>query len=161
MTERLTRFALGSAANEAVAVAWLARFGRTVVEHVVDAVRERMAALRTPGMRGSVAGRSVAVPGRSAGAGGTVGNVAGNAPGNALGNVAGNVAWNASGNAAGNVAWNAVEGAAPGRARAQEEESQVLWLRVEDMAPGGWGGWGARAARGDGARVAHGEPVSR
>ena len=155
VTERFSLFAVGSAPNEAVAVAWLARFGRTVVGHVVDAVRERMAALRTPGMRGSVAGRSVAVPGRSARAGGTVGNVAGNvawnapgnAAGNALGNVAGNapgnvsgnVAWNASGNAAGNVAWNAVEGAAPGHA--QEEESQVLWLRVEDTAPGAWGGW--------------------
>ena len=119
VTERFSLFALGSASSfevEGMTVAWLARFGRTAVEHVVEAVRERIAALRTPGVRGSIAGRGVAVPG-GARAGGTAENVAGN------------------------VAWNAVEGAASGRTRAQGEESQVLWLRVEDTAPGGWGGW--------------------
>ena len=123
VTEEFSLFALGSAPNEAVAVAWLARFGRTVVGHVVDAVRERMAALRTPGVRGSIAGRSLPGPGGGARAEG--------APWNA--------SEDASGNASGNVTWHASEGAAPGRS--QEEESQVLWLRVEDEAPGGWGGW--------------------
>ena len=39
--------------------AWLARFGRTVAEHVLDGIAERMAAPRTAGAHGTLAGRTL------------------------------------------------------------------------------------------------------
>ena len=39
--------------------AWLARFGRTVADQTVDAVRSRLAADRTPGFRGRIAGEAL------------------------------------------------------------------------------------------------------
>ena len=39
--------------------AWIARFGRTVAEQVLDAVESRMRALRTPGLEVSLAGQRV------------------------------------------------------------------------------------------------------
>ena len=39
--------------------AWIARFGRTVAEQVVDAVQSRMAASRTPGVEVSLAGQRI------------------------------------------------------------------------------------------------------
>ena len=40
--------------------AWLARFGRTVAEQALDGIAGRMAASRTAGMRGTLAGRALA-----------------------------------------------------------------------------------------------------
>ncbi len=39
-------------------LAWLARFGRTVAQQVLDSVEERLAAPREPGTRGTLAGQS-------------------------------------------------------------------------------------------------------
>ena len=39
--------------------AWLARFGRAVAEQALDGITARMAAPRTPGMRGTIAGQSL------------------------------------------------------------------------------------------------------
>ena len=43
----------------AIPQAWLARFGRTVADQVIDAVEGRMSAPRTPGMELSVAGQRI------------------------------------------------------------------------------------------------------
>lgn len=43
--------------SEAIPQAWLARFGRTVAEQVLDAVGDRLAAVRVPGFRGRMAGQ--------------------------------------------------------------------------------------------------------
>ena len=62
--------ARGAAIADAVAVgtitnddpmpaAWLARFGRTVAEQALDGISGRMAAPRTPGMAGTLAGRAL------------------------------------------------------------------------------------------------------
>ncbi len=52
--------AVGTIANDdPMPAAWLARFGRTVAGQGVDAVRERMAADRTPGFRGRIAGEAL------------------------------------------------------------------------------------------------------
>ncbi|MXW36355.1 MAG: hypothetical protein F4Z60_13050 [Chloroflexi bacterium] len=45
--------------SDPVPTAWLARFGRTVAEQSVDAVRERLSADRTPGFRGRIAGEAL------------------------------------------------------------------------------------------------------
>ena len=69
--------ARGAAIGDAVAVgtitnddpmpaAWLARFGRTVAEQALDGIAGRLAAPRTPGMAGTLAGRAL---GAGAGAG--------------------------------------------------------------------------------------------
>ena len=69
--------ARGAAIADAVAVgtitnddpmpaAWLARFGRTVAEQALDGIAGRLAAPRTPGMAGTLAGRAL---GAGAGAG--------------------------------------------------------------------------------------------
>ena len=52
--------------------AWLARFGRTVAEQVIEAVEGRMRASRAPGVEMTVAGQAVG-PGSGAGAGGASG----------------------------------------------------------------------------------------
>ena len=55
--------------------AWLARFGRTVAEQALDGIAGRLAAQRTPGMQGTIAGQALIVdpgpddPSRSRGAG--------------------------------------------------------------------------------------------
>ncbi len=52
--------AVGTIANDdPMPAAWLARFGRTVAGQGDDAVRERMAADRTPGFRGRIAGEAL------------------------------------------------------------------------------------------------------
>ena len=49
--------AVGTITNaDPMPAAWLARFGRTVAEQALDGITGRMAAPRTPGMRGTVAG---------------------------------------------------------------------------------------------------------
>ena len=45
--------------SDPVPRAWLARFGRTVAEQSVDAVRERLSADRAPGFRGRIAGEAL------------------------------------------------------------------------------------------------------
>ena len=47
--------------------AWLARFGRTVAEQALDGIAARMAAPRTPGMQGSIAGQALSFGGGAAG----------------------------------------------------------------------------------------------
>ena len=60
VTDRFSLFAVGTAPNERVATSWLGRFGRTVAQHVVDAVRNRMSAPRTEGFEGTLAGYGIA-----------------------------------------------------------------------------------------------------
>ena len=45
--------------NDPMPQAWIARFGRTVAEQVVDAVQSRMQAVRTPGVEVSLAGQRI------------------------------------------------------------------------------------------------------
>ena len=55
-----TSTAVGTIENQgAIPSAWLLRFGRTVAEQVVDAVRDRVSAPRRPGFAGRVAGHAV------------------------------------------------------------------------------------------------------
>ena len=42
--------------SDPIPQAWLARFGRTAAEHVLDGVQARLAAPRNPGMQANVAG---------------------------------------------------------------------------------------------------------
>ena len=55
--------------SDAIPQAWLARFGRTVTGHVLDAVEARLKAPRTPGIETSLAGQAL-TPGSGSGAGG-------------------------------------------------------------------------------------------
>ena len=59
-TDRFSLFALGSSPNELVVTSWLARMGRAVAHHVLDAVQERIAASRNAGFAGMLAGRNLA-----------------------------------------------------------------------------------------------------
>ena len=59
VTDSFSLFALGSAPTEMVAEAWLPRFGRTAAQHVLDGIRERLSAPRTPGFRGKLAGHAI------------------------------------------------------------------------------------------------------
>ena len=59
VTDQFSLFAVGSSPNESVAKAWLARFGRTLAQQVVDAVQDRMAAPRTAGVEGVFAGHAL------------------------------------------------------------------------------------------------------
>ena len=59
VTDRFMLFALGSAPNETVAKAWLARFGRTAAQHVLDGIRERLSAAREAGFRGKLGGHEI------------------------------------------------------------------------------------------------------
>ena len=45
--------------DDPMPAAWLARFGRTVAEQALDGIAGRMAAPRTPGMAGTLAGRAL------------------------------------------------------------------------------------------------------
>ena len=45
--------------SDAMPRAWIARFGRTVAEQVLDAVQSRMSAARTPGVAVSLAGERI------------------------------------------------------------------------------------------------------
>ena len=45
--------------DDPMPAAWLARFGRTVAEQALDGISGRMAAPRTPGMAGTLAGRAL------------------------------------------------------------------------------------------------------
>ena len=67
--------------DDPMPAAWLSRFGRTVAEQALDGIAGRMAAPRTPGMQGAIAGQAVGFgpthspgsgsPGSLSGAGGT------------------------------------------------------------------------------------------
>ena len=58
-----TSTATGAIENRgAIPSAWLLRFGRTVAEQVVDAVRDRVSAPRRPGFAARLAGRAVGDP---------------------------------------------------------------------------------------------------
>ena len=66
--------------DDPMPAAWLARFGRTVAEQALDGIAGRMAAPRTPGMQGTLAGQALgagapsgAAPGMWSGAGPGVG----------------------------------------------------------------------------------------
>ncbi len=63
VTDGFSLFALGAApGGDAAARAWLARFGRTVAEQVVDAVQERLAAPRKAGLQVTIAGHRLEAP---------------------------------------------------------------------------------------------------
>ena len=67
LTEHFSLFAVViSTLREKVAKAWLARFGRTLAQHVVDAVQDRMSAPRGAGVRGRLAGQELPVAGGTA-----------------------------------------------------------------------------------------------
>ncbi len=52
--------AVGTIVNDdPMPAAWLARFGRTVAEQALDGIAGRMAAPRTPGMQGAIAGQAL------------------------------------------------------------------------------------------------------
>ncbi len=52
--------AVGTIVNDdPMPAAWLARFGRTVAEQALDGIAGRMAADRTPGMQGAIAGQAL------------------------------------------------------------------------------------------------------
>ena len=52
--------AVGTIVNDdPMPAAWLARFGRTVAEQALDGIAGRMAAPRSPGMQGAIAGQAV------------------------------------------------------------------------------------------------------
>ena len=68
--------AVGTIVNDdPMPAAWLARFGRTVAEQALDGIAGRMAAPRTPGMQGAIAGQALSF-GASANDNPTPGNVA-------------------------------------------------------------------------------------
>ena len=64
--------------SDPIPKAWLARFGRTVTDQVLDAVEARLAAPRQAGGEAALAGQ--ALPSWTPGAGSGAGNGAGNAP---------------------------------------------------------------------------------
>ncbi len=76
--------AVGTITNDdPMPAAWLARFGRTVAEQALDGIAGRMAADRTAGMQGSIAGQALSFdpaandnPGSLSGAGAAPGDVA-------------------------------------------------------------------------------------
>ena len=63
--------AVGTIVNsDPMPAAWLSRFGRTVAEQALDGIAGRMAAPRTPGARGVVAGQAISFdPGSQSGTG--------------------------------------------------------------------------------------------
>ena len=63
--------AVGTIVNDdPMPAAWLARFGRTVAEQALDGIAGRMAADRTPGMQGAIAGQSLSFDPAASGAAG-------------------------------------------------------------------------------------------
>ena len=80
--------------DDPMPAAWLSRFGRTVAQQALDGIAGRMAAPRSPGMQGALAGQAVGFgptespgsgsPGSGSGAGGTpaAGETPGTAPAN-------------------------------------------------------------------------------
>ena len=67
--------------DDPMPAAWLSRFGRTVAQQALDGIAGRMAAPRTPGMQGAIAGQAVGFgptesPGSLSGAGGAGGTPA-------------------------------------------------------------------------------------
>ena len=80
--------AVGTIVNDdPMPAAWLARFGRTVAEQALDGIAGRMAAPRTAGMQGTLAGRALdfdapagGAPGTWSGAGPGAGDAANGAP---------------------------------------------------------------------------------
>ncbi len=81
--------------DDPMPAAWLSRFGRTVAQQALDGIAGRMAAPRTPGMQGALAGQAVGLgptesPGSGSGAGGTP--AAGGVPGSGSGTSDGSAA---------------------------------------------------------------------
>ncbi|MDE2877279.1 Calx-beta domain-containing protein, partial [Candidatus Palauibacter soopunensis] len=83
--------------DDPMPAAWLSRFGRTVAQQALDGIAGRMAAPRSPGMQGALAGQAVGFgptespgsgsPGSGSGAGGAGGTpAAGETPGTAPAN---------------------------------------------------------------------------
>ena len=80
--------AVGTIVNDdPMPAAWLARFGRTVAEQALDGIAGRMAADRTPGMRGAIAGQALSFgapandnPGSRSGASAAPGHAATGSP---------------------------------------------------------------------------------
>ena len=60
VTDRFSLFAVVRSPHERVATSWLGRFGRTVAQHVVDAVRMRVSAPRAEGFEGTLVGHGIA-----------------------------------------------------------------------------------------------------
>ena len=74
--------AVGTITNDdPMPAAWLARFGRTVAEQALDGIAGRLAAPRTPGMAGTLAGLTL---GGGAPSGGDAGTWSGAGPGSGL-----------------------------------------------------------------------------
>ena len=72
--------------NDPMPAAWLARFGRTAAEQALDGIAGRIAASRTAGVQGSIAGQALNLdPGPGTGSGGSDGP-GGSTPGAASGN---------------------------------------------------------------------------
>ncbi len=68
--------AVGTIVNDdPMPAAWLARFGRTAAEQALDGIAGRIAAPRTAGMQGTIAGQALNLdPGPGTGSGGSVGS---------------------------------------------------------------------------------------
>ena len=60
----MASFSAAAASMERTLPAWLARFGRTVTDQVLEAVTDRLAAPRSPGMKVSLAGRALPIRGQ-------------------------------------------------------------------------------------------------
>ncbi len=73
--------------DDPMPAAWLSRFGRTVAEQALDGIAGRMAAPRSPGMQGSIAGQALSFDPAASDSPGSRG--AGPGPGHAPGGTAG------------------------------------------------------------------------
>ena len=60
----MASFSAAAASMGRTLPAWLARFGRTVTDQVLEAVTDRLAAPRSPGMKVSLAGRALPIRGQ-------------------------------------------------------------------------------------------------
>ena len=63
VTDKFSYFASTTKESTVAAKAWLARFGRTLSEHVIDAVHDRLTAPRRAGFSGTLAGQALPRPG--------------------------------------------------------------------------------------------------
>ena len=146
---------VGTIRNDApLPAAWLARFGRTVASHAVDAIADRMAAPRSPGMEGALAGQ--ALP--AAGGGGTEehgaaagGRRAGWAPGGIARGFGGGIGRSSGGIAARGLSAGGLAGTdAEGRSMTGREallQSRFALTGTADASGGTLALWG-RAAQG-------------
>ena len=117
--------------DDAMPQAWLARFGRTVAEQVLDAVESRMRAARTPGVEVSVAGERI---GWQPGAGAGLGDAArdgGSGPEDSA--VTGPAGWPAV-----NPALDPARSRAPAAGPSGEAAGLADWLRGERIGGRAW-----------------------